>query len=219
MQNAKAINAVFAVRRTAAFALCILHFALLSCSKAAPATSAASTARTAIAQLHRDIILATQRPGVQRGVWGVAVHSLDRNERLFELQPQTLLVPASVAKIAAVATAAEAVGWDYQFETTMRATGPVTDGILAGDLLVVGSGDPTIGGRAGADLSSWAAALSAAGIRRIEGRIIGDGPTLLGGELPGAGGDHRRPFLGVNDNAGAGHHPLIGGRDFDGEWG
>jgi serine-type D-Ala-D-Ala carboxypeptidase/endopeptidase (penicillin-binding protein 4) len=117
-------------------------------------------------------------PGVQRGVWGIVVHSLDRDERLFELNPRTLLVPASVAKLAAVATAAEAVGWDYRYETTLKVTGPIRDGVLAGDLLVAGSGDPTIGGRAGEDLSSWVAALKTAGIRRIDGRIIGDDDAI-----------------------------------------
>ena len=60
------------------------------------------------------------------------------------------------------------------YTTTLRATGPITDGVLRGDLLVVGSGDPSIGGRAGDDLSAWVEALKAAGIRRIEGRVIGD---------------------------------------------
>jgi D-alanyl-D-alanine carboxypeptidase/D-alanyl-D-alanine-endopeptidase (penicillin-binding protein 4) len=115
---------------------------------------------------------------VQRGVWGVVVHSLDRNERLFELQPRILLVPASVAKIPAVAAAVEAVGWDYRFETTLRATGTIADGVLAGDLLAIGAGDPTIGGRAGDDLSGWVEAVKAAGIRRIDGRIIGDDDAI-----------------------------------------
>jgi D-alanyl-D-alanine carboxypeptidase/D-alanyl-D-alanine-endopeptidase (penicillin-binding protein 4) len=117
-------------------------------------------------------------PGVQRGVWGVAVHSLDRDERLFELNARTLLVPASAAKIVSVATAAEAVGWDYRFETVVRALGPIVEGTLRGDLLVSGTGDPTIGGRAGDDLSVWTDALKAAGIRRIEGRIIGDDDAI-----------------------------------------
>ena len=161
-------------RHLAAFACCILHLALLSCSKASPATTPSASPRQALEQLRRDITQATQVPGVQRGVWGVVVHSLDRNERLVDLQPHTLLVPASVAKLVAVATAAEAVGWDYEYETTLQATGTIRDGVLVGDLLAVGSGDPTIGGRAGEDLSRWAAAVRAAGIRRIEGRIIGD---------------------------------------------
>src|SRR5262245_30685292 len=164
-------------RLCALFAFCILHSALLSCAKASPSTTPRASI-TALEQLRRDITQATQSSGVQRGVWGIVVQSLDRNERLFELQPRTLLVPASVAKLAVVATAAEAVGSDYQFETTIRSTGPISDGVLTGDLIVSGSGDPTIGGRAGEDLSSWIAALKAAGLRRIDGRVIGDDDAI-----------------------------------------
>jgi serine-type D-Ala-D-Ala carboxypeptidase/endopeptidase (penicillin-binding protein 4) len=164
------------LRRTAMFAFFIVHLASLSCAKASPSTSPPSSPR--LDQLRREITQATQTPGVQRGVWGIVVHSLDRNERLFEMQPAALLVPASVAKLAVVATAAEAVGWNYQFETTLRVTGPIRNGVLTGDLLIVGSGDPTIGGRAGEDLSGWLAAVQAAGIRRIDGRIIGDDDAI-----------------------------------------
>jgi D-alanyl-D-alanine carboxypeptidase/D-alanyl-D-alanine-endopeptidase (penicillin-binding protein 4) len=112
-------------------------------------------------------------PGVRRATWGISVQSLANNERLFDLNPRALMVPASVAKVVSVATAVDAVGWDYRFQTTLRAVGPVSDGVLQGDLLIVGSGDPAIAGRAGDDLSTWVAALKAAGIRRIDGRIIG----------------------------------------------
>jgi D-alanyl-D-alanine carboxypeptidase/D-alanyl-D-alanine-endopeptidase (penicillin-binding protein 4) len=112
--------------------------------------------------------------GVSRAAWGIAVQSLDRRERLFTLNAGTLLVPASVAKLVTVAAAADAVGWDYRYTTTVRAAGPIVDGVVRGDLLVVGSGDPSIGGRGGDDLSSWVESLKAAGIRRIDGRIIGD---------------------------------------------
>ena len=113
-------------------------------------------------------------PGVSRAAWGIAIQSIDRRERLLRLNSGTLLVPASIAKLVSVATAADAVGWDYRYTTTLRATGPIADGVLRGDLLVVGSGDPSIGGRAGDDLSGWVEALKTAGIRRIEGRVIGD---------------------------------------------
>lgn len=145
---------------------------LPGCAKGPPAAPAAPP--DPLQQLRSSIVAATHTPGVQRAVWGVIVHSLDRDERLFELNSHLLLVPASVAKLVAVATAAEAVGWDYRYETTVRATGPIVDGVLHGDLVIAGSGDPTIGGRAGEDLAVWMAALDAAGIRRIEGRIIGD---------------------------------------------
>ena len=112
-------------------------------------------------------------PGVQRATWGIAVQSLERNERLFDLNPQALMVPASTTKLVSVATAVDAVGWTYQFTTTLRGSGPIEDGVLRGDLLVVGSGDPAIGGRGGDDLSAWIAALKAAGIHRIDGRVVG----------------------------------------------
>ena len=93
---------------------------------------------------------------------------------LFEHNADTLLVPASVSKLVSVAAAIEAVGWDYTFTTNLLASGPIADGVLRGDLIVVGSGDPSIGGRGGDDLGVWVDGLRAAGIRRITGRIIGD---------------------------------------------
>ena len=172
-----------------------LLVALVGCARpsvtapaAPPPIAAPAPSLDPIQQLRQEISSAIQLPGVQRGAWGIVVYSLDRNERLFELNPRMLLVPASVAKLAAVATAAEAVGWNYRFETTLRATGPIVDGVLKGDLLIVGGGDPTIAGRAGPasaeatagkdDLAGWIEALKAAGIRRIEGRIIGDDDAI-----------------------------------------
>jgi D-alanyl-D-alanine carboxypeptidase/D-alanyl-D-alanine-endopeptidase (penicillin-binding protein 4) len=160
------------------FAFCILHFALVSCAKTPPITSASSPPPDPVAQLQQGIVTATRMPGVSRAAWGIAVQSLDRRERLFTLNAGTLLVPASVAKLVTVAAAADAVGWDYRYTTTVRAAGQIVDGALRGDLFVVGSGDPSIGGRAGDDLSSWVEGLKAAGIRRIEGRIIGDDDAI-----------------------------------------
>ena len=127
-----------------------------------------------MSRLRAELLATTTSPGVQRATWGIVVHSLDRNERLFELNPRALLVPASVAKLASVASAVDAVGWDHRFETTVRTNGSIDNGTLRGDLFIVGSGDPAIGARGGDDIESWITALKAAGIRRIEGRIIGD---------------------------------------------
>ena len=145
--------------------------ALLALAMAA--TIVAQPASDSIQRLQTDLIAATQMPGVQHGTWGIAVQSLDRNERLFDLNPHTLIVPASVEKLVSVATAVDAVGWDYRFTTTLRRTGPIADGVLRGDLLIIGGGDPSTGGRGGDDFSSWIAALKEAGIRRIDGRVVG----------------------------------------------
>jgi D-alanyl-D-alanine carboxypeptidase/D-alanyl-D-alanine-endopeptidase (penicillin-binding protein 4) len=155
------------------FEFWVLSFTLLPGCASAPPRRAESTP-PALTRFRAEILAATQLPGVSRGSWGIVVHSLDRNERLLELNARTLFVPASIAKLVSVATAADAVGWDYRFETTLRTTAPVVDGVLRGDLLVVGSGDPSIGGRGGDDLAGFVAAVTQAGIRRIEGRIVGD---------------------------------------------
>jgi serine-type D-Ala-D-Ala carboxypeptidase/endopeptidase (penicillin-binding protein 4) len=151
--------------------LCLTAPGLFGCAKPAPAVA---PILDPLQQLKQDIIAATTLPGVQRAAWGIVVQSLDRNERLFELNPGTLLVPASTAKLVSLASAVDAVGWDYRFETVVRASAPIADGAIRGDLLVVGSGDPSIGGRAGAPLAEWVEALKALGLRRIDGRVIGD---------------------------------------------
>jgi len=159
-----------------ASAFCILHSALSGCASAP--TRRGDSSAAALTQLRTDVLEATHLPGVSRASWGIVVHSLDRNERLLEHNARNLFVPASVAKLISVATAADAVGWDYQFETMYRTTGPIVDGTLKGDLLVVGSGDPSTGGRGGEDLSGVVTAIGAAGIVRIEGRVIGDDDAM-----------------------------------------
>ena len=153
-------------------ALGFLTVGLIGCAKAPVALSPPHL--DPLQQLTQDIAAATSLPGVQRAAWGIVVHSIDRNERIFDLNPRTLLVPASAAKLVGLAAAVDAVGWDFRFETSVRATAPLVDGTLHGDLLLVGSGDPSIGGRAGQVLSVWVDALKALGLRRIDGRIIGD---------------------------------------------
>ena len=152
--------------------LCLLASGLAACARARPAVAPAPL--NPLQQLQADIRSSIAVPGVRRAAWGIVVHSLDRNERLFELNPGTQLVPASIVKLVSVASASEAVGWDFRYETTLRATGPVVDGVLMGDLVAVGSGDPSIAGRGGTDLTAWVDGLKAAGIRRIDGRVIGD---------------------------------------------
>src|SRR5687767_12354799 len=157
------------------FASCILPFAFLVSAGCARTPAAVTPTRPdPIQQLRQDVAAATNAPGVQRASWGIVVQSLDRDERLVGVNPRMLLVPASTAKIVSLAAAAEAVGWDFRFETTVRATAPIVDGVIHGDLVVVGSGDPSIGGRGGADLTAWVDSLKTLGLRRVDGRVIGD---------------------------------------------
>ena len=112
-----------------------------------------------------------------RGVWGVDVRSLDTGERLFQRDQDKLMMPASNLKILTLAAAAETLGWDYRYTTTLETTGAVENGVLRGDLIVRGHGDPTINGRferAAHVIDEWVAALRLGGIHEIAGRIVGN---------------------------------------------
>jgi len=126
--------------------------------------------------LQSDLSSYYRAPAFQNAVWGVLVRSLKTGETLFSLNPGTLLMPASNMKVVTMAAAAERLGWDYTFVTTVVATGPVEGGVVKGDLVVVGSGDPSLGGRpteGPSVVERWADQIRAKGITRIEGRIIG----------------------------------------------
>jgi D-alanyl-D-alanine carboxypeptidase/D-alanyl-D-alanine-endopeptidase (penicillin-binding protein 4) len=99
-------------------------------------------------------------------------------ETLYALNPQRMMVPASNQKLLTMAAAARVLGWNYRYTTRVIATGPLKpDGTLDGDLIVVGSGDPTINPRHpdrwGA-LDDWAAQIASRGVRVIGGHLIGD---------------------------------------------
>jgi serine-type D-Ala-D-Ala carboxypeptidase/endopeptidase (penicillin-binding protein 4) len=107
----------------------------------------------------------------------VDVRSLDTGERLYERDAGKLMMPASNLKILTLAAAAETLGWDYQYRTTLETTGTIENGVLRGDLIVRGTGDPTINARsdrAAQVMDEWLGALAAAGIQQIDGRIIGN---------------------------------------------
>ncbi|MGH9347211.1 MAG: D-alanyl-D-alanine carboxypeptidase/D-alanyl-D-alanine endopeptidase [Vicinamibacterales bacterium] len=148
-----------------------------SCARSRPVTlpPVPVEAVDPVRHLTADFDSLLDQPGHRRGTWGIVVQSLARNDRLYERNPRTLLLPASTMKLVSVATAAEAVGWEHAFETTMLATGPVVKGVLQGDLVIAGSGDPSVLGRGGDDsFAPWIDALRAHGITRIDGRVVAD---------------------------------------------
>ncbi len=87
-----------------------------------------------------------------------------------------VLPPASVAKAMTTLYALDALGPGFRFDTTLIATGPVAGGVVQGDLVLAGSGDPTL---ATDDLAALARALQAKGVTGITGRFL-----VWGGALP-----------------------------------
>ncbi len=162
-------------RHTTALAFAIV--AVLWSGHVAPGAAVpTNSAQTAVTTLRRDIESILGRPALERTYWGVLVRSLATNDTLYALNAGKLMMPASNMKIVTLLTAAERLGWSYTYETRLVAAGSIAAGKLEGDLVVVGSGDPTISHEGlGSDvLDLWAERVKAAGIEAITGRIIGD---------------------------------------------
>ena len=154
----------------------------------------AGVALTASAQAVRPVSTALAAPGVaQRYVDLVTSSDLLRDgqvgilavtvggDTLVNHRSLNRLLPASNMKLISTGMALHYLGADFRFETTLAYDGEVVDGVLKGDLYIVGGGDPTLGAKDSIatpvdDLfARWKELLQNAGIRRIDGRIVGDG--------------------------------------------
>lgn len=110
---------------------------------------------------------------------GICVLDLATGETVAEYCPDQSLVTASTMKVVTAASALYSLGPDFAFSTKVYVTGNIDNkGVLHGNLVVQGGGDPTLGSKHFADRTSLpdsiAALLSEAGIKKIEGAIITD---------------------------------------------
>lgn len=80
--------------------------------------------------------------------------------------PNTALPPASVNKALTTLFAIGSLGGGYRFETRLVATGPIANGRLDGDLILMGGGDPTLGTN---DIARMARDLRATGVTSVSG--------------------------------------------------
>jgi serine-type D-Ala-D-Ala carboxypeptidase/endopeptidase (penicillin-binding protein 4) len=116
-----------------------------------------------------------------RARWGVLIRSAGTGRDLYRRDAEKLFIPASNQKLVTAAVALEALGPDYRFATSIEAAGPIEGGVLRGDLVVRGSGDPSIStafGGAKAILRAWADSLRARGVTRVAGRLVGNDDAL-----------------------------------------
>lgn len=100
---------------------------------------------------------------------------------LVALDKDKMQIPASNMKLISSGAALHLLGGDFRYETSIGYDGVIEDGILKGNLYIIGGGDPTIGSKdtTASPLShtfgQWEKMIKNAGIRRIEGCLIGDG--------------------------------------------
>jgi serine-type D-Ala-D-Ala carboxypeptidase/endopeptidase (penicillin-binding protein 4) len=120
-----------------------------------------------------------ERPAFASATWGIEVRSLASGKVLFAHDAGKNLKPASSLKLVTTAATLDALGPDARIDTTVETASRLDgQGRLLGDLFLVGRGDPNLSGRFNegrttAALEQLADALVAAGVRRIEGHVVG----------------------------------------------
>ena len=135
-----------------------------------------TTRRARLAQAITDTIEASDFTGAW---WGIQIVNLRTQNTVYARNAERSFVPASNVKLLTAAAALDRLGADFRYETRVYVDGPVKNGVLKGNVIVRGSGDPSLGGYEQREdptqvFRAWADSLRRRGIRHIEGDLIAD---------------------------------------------
>ncbi|CAN5630711.1 D-alanyl-D-alanine carboxypeptidase/D-alanyl-D-alanine-endopeptidase [soil metagenome] len=151
MKRLMTLGAVTAVLAIAVFAL---GLGACTSSDDASSTSAQSAQDAEDGAIVRsmpgldDATLAVMnQPEYANGRWAISVRDIDSGETLMALNADTMAEPGSAMKSDSVGAAWLEWGPDHTVTTPVKRTGEVVDGTVQGDLVLVGKGDLTMGGR------------------------------------------------------------------------
>ncbi len=147
----------------------------------APSASTTRTDTTATRRLLRQLDTFQTSPVGRFGTVALSVRRVSDGRELIGYNARRSLPSASTLKLITTATALSVLGPDYTYTTTLEYDGTISDGVLNGNLYLRGTGDPSLGsgrfpGYPGlpALLGSWSEAVRAAGIRQVQGSVVGD---------------------------------------------
>ena len=155
------------------------------------APSPTSGARDAKAVLARAIDSMVNEREFRSANWGILIVDPLANDTLYAHNATKLFIPASNQKLVTTSVMLEQLGPDFRYRTVIGKRGSVSaDGVLNGDLTVIGRGDPTASnhmkGDAMAPLHDLADSVRQHGIRRITGGVVAVGDAFPG-PVAGAG--------------------------------
>ena len=132
------------------------------------------------------------QPTLKNGIGSIIVADQQSGQIIYEKNSKVGLPTASTLKVITSITALDLLGPNYTYKTSLYYTGDIDSiGTLHGDIVIQGSGDPTLGSsrfentKEDVLLSKWSQAIKQAGIDSIAGRIIGDDRFYQGNDIPG----------------------------------
>jgi len=137
-------------------------------------------------RLGKAIDAIVSSPELTAASWGIEVRSLLTGRTLYALNRERAFRPASNMKLVTTAAALDILGTDARIRTTVETAGRL-DGLgrILGDVYLVGRGDPSLSarfppGRPTAAFEEMADAMVSAGVRRVEGRVLGHEGAFTG---------------------------------------
>lgn len=145
-----------------------------------------------LAELQSKFRLLLAKPEVRRGQVGVKIVSLNSGKVVFEENAEKYFMPASNMKNFTVAAALEKLTPDFRFITSVYAAAmPDSSGTVKGDLRIYGRGDVSIStsfseGNYYKGLDDLADKIVAAGVKRVQGGVVGDDSYFKGSPIPGS---------------------------------
>jgi D-alanyl-D-alanine carboxypeptidase/D-alanyl-D-alanine-endopeptidase (penicillin-binding protein 4) len=131
-------------------------------------------------KLDRAFQIFSNDPQAKYALTSLCVLDANTGKIVFGRNENTGLATASTLKTITAATAYSLLGKDFRYQTTLAYSGKVSNGVLQGDLIIIGGGDPTLGSSRYAQqkenivLNQWVKVIKEAGITKINGRVIGD---------------------------------------------
>lgn len=127
--------------------------------------------------LQRRLVPLLDSAPFERALWGIAV-SDPTGRIVFERNGGRLFVPASNTKLIVTAVAVALLPDTFRFRTSVYGDGPVVNGVLQGDIVLYGRGDPTLSDRYErtrlAAFERLVEQLRERGIERVDGDVVGD---------------------------------------------
>ena len=172
----------------------IVAVTLITCSTNTPFATSVPTAkifRSAQQEAAFKIDTLLNGAPTEMGWWGVKVLYPKTGEIIYERNASKMFMPASNMKMYTTAAALCLLGPQSRYETDFVTNGTIEGGVLDGDLIVKGSGDPSWSWRFydknyDSVMVRIVDSLSLKGIKQINGNIIGD-DNVFDDELLGYG--------------------------------